>query len=190
MNIDLTLKLQDAIIERPELTEKYKQLVTLGHFGTHIDTHLETEIPLDYIQSRGIFFDVSHTMRRDIELSDFDHQTIKAHDFVIFKTGMMDSFGYGTHGYFKNHTQLADSTIDYLIHKNIRFIGIDAAGVRHGIEHIAADKKCEANGIYIVENLTNIQNLSEQHATDFQVFTLWVENINKTGLPCRIVARF
>ncbi len=103
---------------------------------------------------------------------------------------MMESFGYGRHGYFKNHTQLADTTIDYLIHKNIRFIGIDAAGVRHGVEHIAADKKCEAKGIYIVENLTNINDLSEQHTTDFQVFTLWVGRLNKMVLLSRSVARF
>lgn len=188
MHIDLSLSLKDIIIEQPELTEKYQRLFNLGHFGTHIDLHLGTEIPLAYFQTRGILFDVRQGQQQEISLKDFEHSQINPGDFVIFRTGQLETTSYGTQAYFYQHPQLSFEVIDYLIEKKIHFIGIDAAGVRRGAEHVIADKKCEQHRVYIVENLNNLQKLSTDNFVIFTANTSWFDMPNRTGLPCRVIA--
>ena len=188
MNIDLTLNLADIVMNNSELSKRAEGLFKAGHFGTHLDIHGKTRVPLDYMQSRGLLFDVSHINERDIELSDFDFDRVRAGDFVIFKTDMIRRHAYGTQPYFLTHPQLSQPVIDYLIDKKTHFIGIDAAGIRRGNQHVIADKQCEEQGIYIIENLDNLTSLTPYQDTPFQVTTLWIDMPGRTGLPCRVVA--
>lgn len=159
-----------------------------GHFGTHVDVYLQTEIPLEYMNSSAIMFDVRDIQDRDIALSDFEHEKVEPNDFVIFRTGMIDKYQYGSKEYFEEHAQLDDKVIQYLLDKKIRFIGIDAAGIKRGKAHVKADKLCEQNSVYVIENLTNLDKLAEQACTRFKITTLWIELPGKTGLPCRVIA--
>lgn len=113
---------------------------------------------------------------------------IKTGDCVLFKTDRIKEYCYGSKEYFFEHPQLAQTLIDTLINKKIHLIAIDAAGIRRGKEHALADKRCEANGIYIVENIQNLDILSKMNSLPFLIYLMWLQLPGKTGLPCRIVA--
>ena len=102
----------------------------------------------------------------------------------MFCTGQIEKYSYGDKEYFSNHPQLSNEVINMLIDKKIRFIGIDCAGIRKHDEHEQADRLCENNRIYVIENL---KCLSEITSNDFTVYTMWLEDIEMTGLKCRVL---
>ncbi|MGQ3887500.1 cyclase family protein [Legionella sp. CNM-1927-20] len=189
MYIDLTLSMNQLTIDKEVIHENYDVFLKSGHFGTHIDIHLKTEIPLEYMENRALLFDVSHVKDRDIDITDIDLEAIKAKDCLLFKTDRIKEHIYGSQAYFHNHPQLSDALIDALIAKKIHIIAIDAAGIRRGREHALADKRCEVQGIYIVENITNLDNLTRQITGPFLIHLMWLNLPGKTGLPCRMVAK-
>ncbi|STX51478.1 Putative cyclase [Legionella busanensis] len=189
MYIDLTLSLNELSMDKEIMNEKADIIFKSGHYGTHIDIHLQTEIPLEYMANRALLFDVSHIKDRDIESTDIDIDAIKAKDCLIFKTDRIKEHTYGSQAYFYQHPQLSDALIDILIAKKIHIIAIDAAGIRRGKEHALADKRCEAQSVYIVENITNLDSLITQVKGDFQIHLMWLNLPEKTGLPCKIVAK-
>ncbi|WP_131783361.1 cyclase family protein [Legionella gresilensis] len=189
MYIDLTLNLNELAMDKEVINDKADVILKSGHYGTHIDIHLKTKIPLEYIENRALLFDVSHIKDRDIESTDIDIDAIKEKDCLIFKTDRIREHAYGTQAYFHQHPQLSSELIDLLIVKKIHVIAIDAAGIRRGQEHALADKRCEAQGIYIVENITNLDLLNKQVKGDFCIYLMWLNLPEKTGLPCKIVAK-
>lgn len=182
MLIDITLKITPKMATDAQGNEK-KALV--GHLGTHFDV-MDKEFPLEYIKRKGIVFDVSCVIDRDIGCDDIDMDRIQKDMFVIFYTGFIDKVGYGNKAYFTEHPQLSDELIERLLDKNISLIGIDFAGVRRGKEHTPKDQYCAEHGVYIIENLCNLQELPTFE--DFIIYTFPMSYAEMTGLPCRIVA--
>ena len=66
-------------------------------------------------------------------------------------------------------------------------IGVDFSGVRNGAEHNAADQYCADRGVFIEENLCNLQPLAARGGT-FAVHVLSAEQSGAHRLPCRVVA--
>lgn len=186
MYVDLTLGLNEIFIDDEIKDERKNKMLESGHFGTHIDIHLQTEIPLEYMKNRAMMFDVSEIADREVMPEDIDLSSIMAGDCIIFKTDRIKAYYYGTKEYFHEHPQLSEALIDALIDKEIHIIAIDTAGIRRGREHIVADRRCEENGIYVIENIHRLDDLST--AGPFQVYLMWLKLPGKTGLPCRIVA--
>jgi kynurenine formamidase len=184
MLIDITLKITPKMVKDAEGNEN-KALV--GHLGTHFDV-MDKEFPLEYTERKAIVFDVSKVMNRDIEVSDIDLNKIEKHMFVAFYTGFIEKEEYGSDNYFKNHPQLSDALIDALLEKEISIIGIDFAGVRRGKEHIPKDRYCADRGLFIVENLCNLNEILSNGAR-FIASTYPMNYIGVTGLPCRVVAK-
>ena len=79
--------------------------------------------------------------------------------FVAFYTGFIEKTGYGGKAYFTGHPQLSDDLIDALLAKGISIIGVDFAGVRRGKEHTLKDQYCADHGVFIIENLCNLQSV-------------------------------
>lgn len=150
MLLDLTLSIEmnDPVVGKANMDQN--SFMSAGHIGTHLDTYLQSDIPLDYHARRGRVFDASAFAEKDIDSSVLIDQPVLAGDFVIFHTGFLDRFPYGTREYFRDHPQLSWELIDLLIAKKVSFIGIDAAGVRRGEEHGMADRKSEGAGVYII----------------------------------------
>ncbi len=161
---------------------QHNKLAALGHVGTHLDTHCNSTVPLDYFRCDGVMFDVCGIA--EIGLSDIDISKVMDRGFVMFYTGRINKYEYGTGEYFGEHPQLSPELIDSLIMKNIRFIGIDAAGIRRGLEHEEADKHCERNGVYVIENLINLDSIPNEK---FTVFTMWINDSEMTGIKCRVI---
>ena len=157
--------------------------IAMGHVGTHLDTYEKTNIPIEYFKSAGVIFDVREIT--EINTSDIDLSRIPPNAFVVFRTGQIEKYNYGDKGYFNNHPHLSHDLISALIEKKIRFIGIDCPGIRQHNEHEQADRLCEQNNIYVIENL---QYLSAITLPQFTVYTMWLNDDEMTGLKCRVIA--
>lgn len=159
-----------------------------GHLGTHFDV-MNKEFPLRFTKLSGIIFDVSGIVDNDISLTDTLLSEVRKNDFVMFHTGFISKETYGTKDYFTNHPQLSNELIDALLEKNICIIGIDCAGVRRGSEHTPKDQYCADRGVFIIENLCNLEQLLNGKAfIRFNVNTFPVNFEGMSGLPCRVVA--
>ena len=183
MMIDITLKITPEMMGTAwENTPKS----LVGHLGTHFDV-MDKEFPLEYTGRRGIVFDVRRITGRDIEIADIDLSAVEADMFVAFCTGFMEKEEYGTPQYFKAHPQLSANLIDALLSKNISIIGIDCAGIRCAPEHVPTDQRCADKGIFVIENLCNLEAVLAV-GSKFTVRTYPMRISGITGLPCRVVA--
>ena len=156
--------------------------IAMGHVGTHLDTYEHSAIPLDYFKSRGVCFDVQGLA--EVGAEDIDLGLIPEDAFVLFYTGQIDKHPYGDPTYFSNHPQLSQDLIRKLIDKNIRFIGIDCAGIRQHDEHEEADRFCEEHQVYVIENLQGLSRITDP---EFMVYTMWLDDVTMTGLKCRVL---
>jgi kynurenine formamidase len=160
-----------------------------GHLGTHFDV-MNKEFPLEFIERKGIVYNVSIINGKEIDTNDVDIDLIEKEMFVAFYSGYIESEPYGTEKYFKEHPQLSNNLIDVLIQKGISIIGIDFAGVRRGKEHTPMDQYCADRGVFIVENLCNLNSiLINCSNASFLANTYPMNFEGMTGLPCRVVAK-
>jgi kynurenine formamidase len=189
MLIDLTLRIDmnDPVVGKANMDQH--SFMSAGHIGTHLDSYLQTTIPTEFYARHGKVYDARNFGERDVDLAILRDRPIEPGDFAIFHTGFMTRHAYGTRAYFRDHPQLSWALIDHLIEGGVSFIGIDAAGVRRGDEHGVADRRAEAGGVYIIENLANVDELSRAaHAQGFKVFTGWTGLKGFSGLACRVIA--
>lgn len=179
MLFDLTLKLT------PEMAnaQGVRFDAPAGHFGTHFDV-MNKEFPLSYTRRDAIVFDVRDCWDREITCGDISLDAVHADMFVGFCTGYLEKTGYGTPEYHKNHPVLSYELIDALIERKVSIIGIDFAGVRRGKEHTPADQHCADHGVFIVENLTGL----DQVIGESVISTFPMNYAGLSGLPCRVIA--
>lgn len=182
MLLDITLQITPEI--RGAAPEKEDRTL-VGHLGTHFDV-MNKEFPLDYTRRVGIAFDVSAIRGRDIDIGDIQLDKVGKGQFVAFYTGYIEEEPYGTKTYFSQHPQLSHALIDALLDKEISIIALDCSGIRRGKEHVPADQRCADRGVFVVENLCNLQPLVA--AGGFTAHTYPVRYSGMTGLPCRVIA--
>lgn len=156
--------------------------IAMGHVGTHLDTYEKSNIPLQYFKSEGIVFDVRNIS--EVSPANIKVEDIPENSFVIFRTGQIEKHSYGDKLYFDHHPQLSQELIHLLCNRKIRFIGVDCAGIRQHKEHEEADRLCEKHGIYVIENLCNLDQIT---VDNFTVYTMWLDDEVMTGLKCRVI---
>lgn len=183
MLIDITLKLTPELIAN---AQENLRKASAGHLGTHFDV-MNKEFPLEYTKRKGVFFDVSDIKGRDIDICDIDLNKVEKDMFVAFYTGFIDEVEYGSETYFKKHPQLSYELIDALLDKQISIIGVDFSGLRNGKEHTPTDQHCADCGVFVVENMRNLEQVLK--ACDICTVNTYPMNYSKmTGLPCRVIA--
>ena len=183
--IDLTVEIDESLWGNA--LEKRK-MSAFGHLGTHLDV-MNKEFPLEKCVLKGRIIDVSSVRGKDIEIADAHFAAVSEGEFVLVHTGFLRQAGYGTEVYAKNHPQISHSLIRFLVGQKVGMIGIDAAGVRRGAEHAPTDQYCADNGIFILENLANLDLLwSSAGNKSFTVYTFPLRLKGATGLPCRVIA--
>lgn len=178
---DLTLRVTPQL--RKNAQDQEAKAFT-GHLGTHFDV-MDKEFPLEYVNRRGILFDVSG--KEEITADAVDLSAVSEGVFVMFRTGFMEKAGYGTREYSHEHPYLSWELIDTLIGLKVAMIGIDCAGIRRGKEHTQADQKCADHGTFVIENLCHLEQLSG-YTCGFTVHTFPMNFSGLSGLPCRVVA--
>lgn len=184
--VDLTLQVKKTNRVYKQAEVQTKKNIIMGHVGTHFDIYGDVQIPLEYMQTRGILFDVSHITDREITLDDIDLDYVKPGDFVMIRTGSIERHPYGSGLYFSQSTQFSWEIIQALAMERICFIGIDAPDLRKGHEHVEADKLCLRYGTFVLENLTNLSQIQPNEVC--KVMTMWLEDPEATGIKCRVVA--
>lgn len=185
--VDLTLMVKKTNRIYRQIEVQSKRHMLMGHLGTHFDVYGDIQLPLDYMYTRGILFDVSWVRKPEVTLEDIQIDKVKKGDFVLFYTGSMQRHPYGSNLYFRNSTQFSWELIEALAKKQIKFVGIDAPDLRKGHEdHFASDTMFLKYGAFVVENLTNLDQLDLD--SPFKVMTMWLEDPEATGIRCRVVA--
>lgn len=184
MWIDLTVPVT-AEMHREAAGNEAK--ASFGHLGTHFDV-MDKTFSLELLRCPGVVFDVRGL--EEITAGDFPLEAVAPGQFVQFFTGWMDRHRYGTGEYFTGHPVLAPELLDTLLERKVALIGIDSPGVRRGREHVAADQRCADRGVFIIENLTNLELLlgGASHRS-FTVYTFPLSYEGMSGLPCRVVAQ-
>ena len=184
MLIDLSIKVTK--FARKEASDNEK-MVPFGHLGTHFDV-MNKEFPLSYVRKKGIVFNVSRIRDREIEIEDIDISIVKKGMFIAFYTGFIDKVKYGTKEYFDEHPQISNKLIDKLLQLEISIIGIDFAGIRRGKEHTPKDQYCADRGVFIVENLCNLEKILRKEKHNYFIANTYPINfVGMTGLPCRVI---
>jgi arylformamidase len=191
MLIDLTLPIDEQDKNNPFFNQKLGISVAhLGHLGTHLDIMNTGDLDLNRFMGPAKIIHVENTFSREIEPSDFENKVaIQKGDFVIFKTDWLDNY-YKTEFYLSGHPEaghpeLSDKTLEYLIQKEVNFIGIDAAGVKRKEGHPKADMYCADHNVFVIENIINLNKLN-QDSFHFYCFPLRLKN--SSGLPVRLLA--
>ena len=190
MKIDLSYKVDKKLLEALGLATKEiaSDIDKTGHVGTHFDV-MGREYSVDNIITQGRIYDISHIKASEVRTEDLDLTSVKEKDFVIFHTGILKRFGYGTKEYFSNYTELSDELIDYLLSKKISYIGVDMGGVKGPKDHPRIDQYCADRGVFIIENLNNLELLLEKADNKpFKVYNFPVNFDGFSGRPCRVVA--
>ena len=184
--IDLTLKVGKNNKAYKWAQTQLQQHLVMGHVGTHFDVYDKRNIPIEYMQRRGVLLDASHVKDREITTDDLDLDYIKQGDFVMIRTGSIERHPYGSGLYFSQSVHLSWELIEALIEEQVAFIGIDAPDIRKPPEHIEADKLCERKGIYVIENLNNLNQIDTNRPC--KMLTMWHEDSEATGIRVRVVA--
>ncbi len=185
MLIDITVKVSRNAQKRAMGNET---MASMGHLGTHFDVMNKT-FPLSYTKRSGIVFDVSESIGKDITLNDDELSQVHRDMFVGFYSGFINEVEYGSSNYFKYHPQLSHTLVDKLLEKRISIIGIDFAGIRRGPEHTPKDQYCADKGVFIIENLCNLEMvLQGKPFNSFIANTYPINFEGLSGLPCRVVA--
>lgn len=183
MLLDLTMKVT------PQLWEEAKHLPKKeleGHLCTHFDA-MDKEFPLEYTKRAGVLFDVRAVTDREIDVCDVDLSLVEKDTFVAFLSGYSTRVPYGSRTYFSESPQLSHALIEALVARGVSVIGLDFGGIRRGAEHIPADQYCADHGVFVVENLVDLEVLAEKRAA-FCVHTYPLRLADISGHPCRVIA--
>ncbi|WP_028855268.1 cyclase family protein [Psychrilyobacter atlanticus] len=179
------MKLNVKTIEMPEKLREWAEKQDehqARHIGTHIDVYNYSDLDLSLKLCRGVVVDV-----RGIDIIDCERVEkieVRKGDFIIFRTGFMEKFGYGTKEYLnlEGAPFLTDEAVNSLIDRGVKFIGIDLHGIQHGRDHRKIDEYTESKGTYVIENMTNLDKISEI----IQLKLEWDQKEGATAIPVEI----
>lgn len=161
-------------------------LVSIGtHVGTHIDApfHMVADgkslgqIPIEQFVGRGCYINV----KKGFDLETIKQADIREDDIVIFHTGIIDR--YHEADYYENYPEIPEEVANYLVEKKIKMVGMDMSGPDHPPHKI--HKILLSGGVLIIENLTNLDKLSDKN---FTVYALPIK-LDIDGAPARVIAQ-
>ena len=137
-------------------------LTSCLHTGTHIDMpmHLTcddktaADFPPGNFFAKGVLLDVRG--EKTITVKPVHEDMISAGDIVLLFTGCDKN--YARPEYFTDHPVIGEDMAEFLISKKIKMLGMDTPSPDHS--PFKLHKKLLESGIFILENLTNLQNLT------------------------------
>ena len=131
------------------------------HTGTHIDIPMHliddnrttADFPLERFWGKGILLDVRG--EKSIEMKSAYEDVICEQDIVLLFTNY--DTNYFKDEYFSQHPIVSDDLANFLISKKIKMLGMDMPAPDY--PPFAFHKALLKNEIFVLENLTNLQNL-------------------------------
>lgn len=166
----------------------YFRLETGLHAGTHIDTPMHmtedetymNEIPLESFTGNGCILDVRE--QNPIEFKDEYSDVVKKNDIVLLYTGHDEK--YGSKEYYTDHPIVGESLAQFFVDKKIKMLGMDIPTPDKYPFNI--HKMLFKNGVLIIENLTNLSELSD--VEDFEIIAFPLK-IKADSSIARVVAK-
>ena len=154
------------------------------HMGTHMDAPIHmvpggkkiSELTLEHFFGRGVYIDAT----AGFNIEEIKKEKIEEGDIVFFHTGM-DKI-YFQPEYYKNYPDIPEEVVNYLVEKKIKIVGMDMASPDH--HPFLMHKILLKNNILIIENLTNLDRLSEKK---FKVYAFPLK-FELDGSSLRVVA--
>lgn len=164
------------------------KLETCMHTGTHMDSpmHMSEEagyisgLPLDVFAAEGCLLDARGL--RTIGMKDDYAGFVRENVIVLLYTGY-DIF-YGEERYYSDHPVITDELCSFFIERKIKAVGFDLPSPDR--YPFTVHKALFANGICIIENLTNLDSLLNIREFEVMAFPL---KIDADSSPVRAVAR-
>ncbi|MDR1821407.1 MAG: cyclase family protein [Oscillospiraceae bacterium] len=132
------------------------------HTGTHIDMPMHlvdddkyaSDFPLDCFAGNGVLLDVRG--ENPIEMKPAYRERISARDIVLLYTGFAAS--YFREEYFTEYPDLSCELAEFLLSRKIKILGMDTPSPDH--PPYTLHKELLRQGVFILENLTNLQALA------------------------------
>ncbi len=209
--IDLSLSISSKIPNFPgsPLTQiiPWSKIETDGYnlelffSSTHTGTHMDA--PFHFLKNGTKIHEIepSRFMRNAtlIKLKKGPNQSIKKTDIIAFekefgKIGLNSTIVFFTNWqknlkkdfYFTKNPGLALTAAKYLAKKKLNLVGIDSPSIDLGRDtNFSAHHILARNNILIVENLSNLEKISNQ---TFQLLVFPLKLKNATGSPVRAIA--
>jgi kynurenine formamidase len=183
---------QAATIESDGFRELMVTLCT--HHGTHLDapSHLIAggrtvdQLPPESFIGKALLLDCTRSDTATVDLQDLRpyEGAIDGHDFVLLHTGW--SRFWGDRRYFADYPVLTEAAASWLVAAGMRGVGVDAVSVdAPAATGLPVHRLLLADGLVIVENLTNLAALS-QRSFIFSCLPLRLKDGD--GSPVRAVA--
>ncbi len=156
---------KDRHIVRITPTKEFAQdgaresLITLGsHTGTHIDAPAHfiehgitvEQIPLTHLIGRCRVIDLNTCLDK-ITAHDLESCNLQDHEIILLKTA--NSALSAAAAFEPNFVYLSADTADFLVHKNIKTVGIDYLGIERNQPAHETHQILLAAGILIIEGL-------------------------------------
>jgi len=171
-----------------------QELTILDHIGTHIEASYHyikegidaARLPLENLVREAVVLDFSY--KKPLEKIDVDelskyNQQIQENDIVLIRT---DRSKYYRSKDYSQRPFLTPEAIKWLIQKKIGCLGIDASGIEvKGIDDQPNHKLLFENGIPLIENLTNLDQIKKDRVL-LIVLPLKIEGMDAS--PLRVVA--
>lgn len=173
--IDLSHKINDGIPVYPGdievslvqvrrlLTDNYNaySFTSSLHAGTHIDCPMHllqndstiAEYPLECFGGKGYLLDARGENEIDYK-AEYDKQIQKG-DIVLVYTES-DKY-YGNERYYDKHPVITDKLANFLVSREIKMLGVDMPSP--DFTPFPVHKLLLNHGIFIIENLTNLEEL-------------------------------
>ncbi len=142
------------------------------HTGTHIDipmhlvedTRLVSEFPPESFIGDGVLLDVQG--EDPIGMKPHYEETVRQNSVVLLYTGF-DRL-YGSDDYFGKHPVVSGELGDFLLSRKIKMLGMDMPAPDY--PPYTFHRELLRSGIFVLENLTNLQNIPQSGA--FEVIAL------------------
>ncbi|PID26600.1 MAG: cyclase [Candidatus Cloacimonadota bacterium] len=153
------------------------------HIGTHIDSPMHITDSTTYLSEYSINTFFGNGITVDINSNPEIYKSkINKETFVLFDTGMDSKFGKDE--YFENYPILCEDWVNLIIAKKVKGVGFDSPSPdKYPFE---IHKKLLKNGIFIIENLTNIRQIEKNKI--FELIVLHLKT-RTDGAPVRAVAK-
>jgi len=159
------------------------------HTGTHIDMPMHllennkkmvTDYSINNFTGKGVLLDVRN--ENPISMKPFYEEIISEESAVLLFTGF-DKYFY-TQEYFLNYPVVSDELAEFLLSKKIKILGMDTPSPDYS--PFTFHKKLLENNIFVLENLTNLQELIGIKEFEVMAFPL---KISAEASPVRAVCR-
>jgi kynurenine formamidase len=157
------------------------------HAGTHIDApaHMLAggasiqDIPASTFIGRGRLIDARGVAIAGPEL--LEGAEIDPGDIVLVLTGFSDRFGQPA--YYRDYPEISEAFAEALIRRGVRLLGLDTPSPDR--PPFRVHKLLLANGVLIIENLTNLAALLG--AAHFEIAALPLK-LDAGAAPARVMA--